>query len=301
MMGAAAIAIAVALVLWTLVSMRSDSHDLIASNLKRGQLTDLRAIRLAAPTTERALQPMVATVTQWVRRMTPAGSLERLDRKLMLAGRPANWPLERVLATKVALGVVGVVVVSVRTVSRTSPGATLVLIGFAILLYFVPDVLASARASERQREILLALPDALDQMTICMEAGLGFEAAVTRASQANEGPFAQELARTLQEIQVGIGRARAMRGLADRNDVADLKFFVTAVLQADTYGVSITGVLRSQAGELRSKRRQRAEETARKLPLKLLFPLILFIMPPLFVILVGPAALKIIESFSQFD
>ncbi|HSK90704.1 MAG TPA: type II secretion system F family protein, partial [Euzebyales bacterium] len=143
--------------------------------------------------------------------------------------------------------------------------------------------------------------DALDQITICMEAGLGFEAAIARASHSNAGPLAQELVRTMQEVQVGVGRSEALRMFADRNDVQDLRHFVTAVLQAEQYGVPISTVLRDQAKELRAKRRQRAEEAARKLPLKLLAPLILFIIPPLFIILIGPAAMRLIDSFSQFN
>lgn len=296
--GAAFISIAVTLFIWAVFGMRDSARNLIASNLQRGDVTDLRELTLTKPTTERAIQPLLAQLAQVVRRFTPTGTLTSLERKLVLAGRPTNWPLERVLAAKMLLGASGVVIVLVRVLAGSSGTAMMLTIGFATLLYFTPDVLVTARAQERQREILYALPDALDQMTICMEAGLGFEASMARASQTNTGPLAQEMVRTLQEVQVGIGRKEALRMFADRNNVPDLKHFVTAVLQAEHYGVSIGQVLRNQAAELRSKRRQRAEETARKLPLKLLFPLIVFVLPPLFIILVGPAALQLIQSFS---
>lgn len=295
---AAFISMAVTLLIWALFGMRDSARNLVASNLQRGDITDFREITLSKPTTERALQPLIAQLAQVVRRFTPTGAVTSLERKLVLAGRPMNWPLERVLAAKTLLGGAGITIVIVRLFTGTSAMAMLLTIGFAALLYFTPDVLVSARAQERQREILYALPDALDQMTICMDAGLGFEASMARASQTNTGPLAQEMVRTLQEVQVGIGRREALRMFADRNNVPDLKHFVTAVLQAEHYGVPTGQVLRNQAAELRAKRRQRAEETARKLPLKLLFPLIVFVLPPLFIILVGPAALQLIESFS---
>jgi tight adherence protein C len=295
---AAAIATAITLLLWAVFGMRDVTRNLVATNLQRGDMTDLREITLARPTTERALQPLVAGLARWLRRLTPAGSLAGLERRLMLAGHPTNWPLERILATKVMLGGAGLVLVFLRVVSGTTTTGLLLTIALAALLFVAPEVIVAGRARERQREILLDLPDALDQMTICMEAGLGFEAAMARASQSNTGPLAQEMVRTLQEMQVGIGRGEALRSLASRNDVQDLRHFVTAVLQSEHYGVPISNVLRDQAKELRAKRRQRAEETARKLPLKMLFPLVVFILPPLFIILIGPAILRLTESFS---
>lgn len=300
LVASAAISLAVTLVLSLLVGMRSRTRSLVATNLQRGDVNDLRALTLAQPTSERTVRPLIAALGTWARRTTPVGSVLAIDRKLVLAGRPTAWPLEGVLAAKVAMGSLGLLL-AVVFVSRSPGTQTLVLMGvFAVLLYFTPDVVLAARAAERQRSILYSLPDSLDQMTICMEAGLGFEAAIVRASRSNAGPLAQELIRTLQEIQVGIGRRQALRNLADRSTVADLRHFVTAVLQAEHYGVPIADVLRSQAADLRMKRRQRAEETARKLPLKLLFPLILFILPPLFIVLVGPAALSLIDAFPRF-
>jgi tight adherence protein C len=296
--GAGAISTAVTLLIWAVFGMRGGTRSLVATNLQRGEVTDLREITLAKPTKERALQPLITNVAGWVRRLTPGGSLSSLERKLVLAGRPANWPLERILATKVMLGGAGLVVVFLRLVAGGAVTTLLATVVLAVLLFVTPEIFVAARARERQREILFALPDSLDQMTICMEAGLGFESAMARASQSNTGPLAQEMVRTLQEMQVGVGRGEALRMLADRNDSPDLRHFVTAVLQAEHYGVPISHVLRDQASELRTKRRQRAEEAARKLPLKLLFPLILFILPPLFIILVGPAALRLADSFS---
>ena len=295
---ALAVSMAMTLLVWSLFGMRDNTRTLIATNLQRGQITDLRELALSRPTSQRAVQPLIERFARWARRLTPAGSVAALERKLVLAGRPTNWPLERVLAAKVALAGVGLLLLALRVAAGADIGATGLMAAFTLLLYFTPDVVLTARASERQREILYALPDSLDQMTICMEAGLGFDAAIARASQSNVGPLAQELIHTMQEVQVGVGRRDALRALADRNNAPDLRHFVTAILQAEHYGVPIAAVLRDQATELRTKRRQRAEEAARKLPLKLLFPLVLFILPPLFIILIGPAALRLSESFS---
>jgi tight adherence protein C len=195
-------------------------------------------------------------------------------------------------------GLAGLALTAGQLATGKDMQTTLFMLAASVLMFFAPDIVISARATERQRNILFALPDTLDQMTICMEAGLAFEAAMARASHSNSGPLAQEMVHTLQEIQVGVGRRDALSALAKRSDVTDLRHFVTAVLQAERYGVPIARVLNDQAAELRLRRRQRAEEAARKLPLKLIFPLILFIMPPLFIIVVGPAALQLMDSLS---
>ena len=162
--------------------------------------------------------------------------------------------------------------------------------------YLLPDLLLSNAATNRQKRIRLELPDTLDQMTIGVEAGLGFEAAMARAGRSGDGPLAEELVRTLQEVQAGMSRADAMRGLAERNDVAELRQFVLAVRQAETYGIPIAQVLRAQAAELRVKRRQRAEEQAMKLPVKVIFPLVLCILPAIFVVVLGPAAIRVADN-----
>ncbi len=298
-LAALALAVAFAITAYALVGLRGDARSLVATNLQRGRTTSLREIRLAQPTSERALKPMIARLAAIVRRVTPIGSLDALERKLILAGRPTAWPLERVLAAKIVLSLVGLTLALLQIIAGSALQITLLMLAFAFLLFVTPDIVLSARASERQRNILYALPDTLDQMTICMEAGLSFEAAMARASQSNDNPLAQEIVRTLQEIQVGVGRRDALNALADRSTVTDLRYFVTAILQAERYGVPIARVLNDQAAELRLKRRQRAEEAAGKLPLKLMFPLIVFILPPMFIIVIGPAALQLIDALSS--
>jgi tight adherence protein C len=173
----------------------------------------------------------------------------------------------------------------------------LLCIVITIVGYFVPDLLLYSRGIERQTAIGLELPDTLDQMLIAVEAGLGFEAAMTRAGENGKGPLADEFIRTLQDMRVGMSRQHAYQALSRRTDVPDLNAFIRAVVQADVYGISISSVLRVQAKEMRMKRRQRAEEKAMQIPVKVLFPLMLFILPVLFIAVLGPTIITVMSSF----
>jgi tight adherence protein C len=232
------------------------------------------------------------------RRVTPAGYEAKLDRWLSLAGRPTSLPLDRLIIAKPLLALAGAVLGLLMYAN--SPSAQVIAVGLFLtaLLYFLPDLLIYNKGIKRQKEIELELPNTLDQLLISVEAGLGFEAAMARAGGYGGGALAQELMRTLQDIQVGRPRQEAYQALADRSSVQDLRSFVRAVLQADKYGIGIAKVLRTQAKQARVKRRQRAEEKAMKLPVKVLFPLLLCIFPVLFIVLLGPAAIKIVEAFT---
>ena len=232
------------------------------------------------------------------RRLTPTAWVRQVDRLLARAGRPANWPLERILVTKL-LAASGALAVMLLMVSR-NPGSRLLLFAVAVvaLAWFVPDLLLYNTAGKRRTAIQQALPDTLDQMTIAVEAGLGFEAAMAHVARNSNGPLAEELIRTLQDIQVGQPRRQAYQALADRSPEPDLRRFLRAVIQAERHGVSIARVLSTQADEMRLKRRQRAEEKAMKIPVKVVFPLILTILPVLFIIVMGPGVINIIDSFS---
>ncbi|AOT02063.1 type II secretion system F family protein [Arthrobacter sp. U41] len=232
------------------------------------------------------------------KRLTPAGYVARLDRWLSLAGRPQSIPLEKLTVAKPTLALVGAVIGFYLFSSDPSPKNLGIGVFLTIFSYFLPDLLIYNKGIKRQEEIELELPNTLDQMLISVEAGLGFETAMSRAGQNGTGPLAQELTRTLQDIQVGRPRQEAYQALADRSSVLELRSFVRAVVQADKYGIGIAKVLRTQAKQARVKRRQRAEEKAMKLPVKVLFPLLLFIFPVLFIVLLGPAAINIIAAFS---
>ena len=232
------------------------------------------------------------------KRLTPAGYVAKLDRWLSLAGRPQSIPLEKLIVAKPTLALVAAVIGFYLFSGDPSPKNLGIGLFLTVFSYFLPDLLIYNKGIKRQEEIELELPNTLDQMLISVEAGLGFETAMARAGTNGKGPLAQELMRTLQDIQVGRPRQEAYQALADRSSVQDLRSFVRAVVQADKYGIGISKVLRTQAKQARVKRRQRAEEKAMKLPVKVLFPLLLFIFPVLFVVLLGPAVIKIMASFS---
>lgn len=230
------------------------------------------------------------------RRLVTAGNRNRLERLHALAGRPAEWPLSRVLVLKPVIALV-LLLFGLLLLSRGPNGALVALtVLIAAVGYFVPDLLLYSRGLERQSTIGIELPDTLDQMLIAVEAGLGFEAAMTRAGENGKGPLADELIRTLQDMRVGMSRKHAYQALSARTNVPDLDAFVRAVVQADAYGISISTVLRTQAKEMRVKRRQRAEEKAMQIPVKVLFPLMLFILPVLFIAVLGPTVITVLTT-----
>lgn len=259
----------------------------------------LRDQALSKPFLERALLPLVSGIGDLARRVTPADVTRRIAHKLVLAGSPEGWDAEKVAAFKLvgagAGGAVGLLIAQVTPLSGAlSLGATvfMVLAGF-----LVPGAVLGQAAANRQEAIRRALPDTMDLLTISVEAGLGFDAALAQVRRNVPGPLSQEIARLLQEMQIGVSRVDAFRHLADRTDIEELNAFVLSMIQADVFGVSVANVLRSQARELRVKRRQRAERKAMQVPVKLLFPLIFCILPAMFVVILGPGAIRILKNF----
>ncbi|MDQ0820001.1 tight adherence protein C [Arthrobacter sp. V4I6] len=272
---------------WTLLSVDRKSQRAI-----RGILT-LGADAAGLP--ERKRSNVLAQVGY---RLTPAGYVRKLDKLLSLAGRPVSLPLGRVLAAKPLLGLTDALLGFY--ISASSPTSMLKPVGIFVLLlgYFIPDLLLYSKGQERQKTIQLELANTLDQMLISVEAGLGFEGAMARAGENGKGPLAEELVRTLQDMQVGRSRRESYLSLSERTNIPELRRFVQAVVQADTYGIAISRVLRIQAKVMRVKRRQRAEEKAMKLPVTILFPLLFFIFPVLFIAILGPAVINAINTFS---
>ena len=232
------------------------------------------------------------------RRLTPPAYVAFLDRLLALAGRPVSTPLGKVLGSKLAIGLAGISVGLYLTATGTTPIMKLAGLFVLVLGYFIPDLLLYSKGQERQKVIQLELANTLDQMLISVEAGLGFEGAMARAGENGKGPLAEELVRTLQDMQVGRSRRESYTALAERTNIPELRSFVQAVVQADTYGIAISRVLRVQAKVMRVKRRQRAEEKAMKLPVMILFPLLFFIFPVLFIAILGPAVVNTVMTFS---
>jgi tight adherence protein C len=231
-------------------------------------------------------------------RITPAAYVLKLDKLISLAGRPESLPLGRVLVAKPALGLAAGLLGLYISATGTTPIIKLVGLFVLFLGYFIPDLLLYSKGQERQKTMQLELANTLDQMLISVEAGLGFEGAMARAGENGKGPLAEELVRTLQDMQVGRSRRESYLALAERTNIPELRSFVQAVVQADTYGIAIGRVLRIQAKVMRVKRRQRAEEKAMKLPVTILFPLLFFIFPVLFIAILGPAIINAIDTFS---
>ncbi|TVU65524.1 type II secretion system F family protein [Paenarthrobacter nitroguajacolicus] len=232
------------------------------------------------------------------RKLTPGSYEAKLDHWLALAGRPKSMPLTKLIAIKPMLAAGGALFSVLLFVANPSPTVVGLGLFLTLFLYFIPDLLVYNQGAKRQEAMKMEFPNTLDQMLISVEAGLGFESAMERASAQGTGPLAHELMRTLQDIQVGRPRQEAYEALAERSTVTDVRSFVLAVIQADKYGIGIANVLRAQAKQARVKRRQNAEEKAMKLPVKVLFPLLFCIFPVLFIILLGPAGIRIMEAFS---
>jgi len=246
---------------------------------------------------QRVWEPLLSALGRLGLRITPVGTPQRLRRRLDLAGNAGSWTSESLLAGKAAATIIfggaGFLIWSLRP----SWTALLLFAGLAALGYWITDVLLYNAGQKRQEAIRRHAPDALDMLTICVEAGLGFDAALAQVATKTSGPLSQEFARVLKEVQMGRSRADAFADLTSRTDVAEISTFVAAVVQADRLGVPVAGVLREQAAELRLRRRQRAEEKAQKVPVKIVFPVLFCIFPVFFVIVIGPGAIRIAQVF----
>jgi tight adherence protein C len=262
---------------------------------------DLRNRELARPARERLLKPFYNAALSLARRFTPAGARDAIRRKLIMAGSPFGWDPDRVLVAKVACLTGGVVVglLFLGVFSFAWPLRVLGFLAFGLLGYWLPNIVLTNAVQRRQSELRSALADSIDLLTICVEAGLGFDAAMAHVSKNTTGPLADEFYRTLQEVQLGRSRNEAMRNLADRSNIPELRAFVLAMVQADVFGVSVANVLRVQAKDMRIKRRQLAEERAMKVPIKVLFPVLFCIFPALFVVILGPAVMRIADVFAR--
>lgn len=250
------------------------------------------------PVSERVLYPLLNGAKGLAFRLSPAGTSQRLARQLDLAGNPEKWTAERILGAK-GIGLVSGAVLGLLLGGGLSLRGFLVAAAAAAAGFYLPDLLVYNAGLKRQEELRRGLADALDMLTVCVEAGQGFDAALLQVAKSAEGPVAGEFARVLSEIQIGKSRGEAFSSLANRTTVEEAKGFVSALVQADRLGLAIGAVLREQANQMRLKRRQRAEEIAMKVPVKILFPLLLFIFPALFIVIIGPGAIRMIDAFSK--
>ncbi len=273
-------------------------RSLAALEAMRGLPTEMTD-ELDLPFSERVVEPLLARFTKLGRHFTPADSSDRIQHRLDVAGNPVGWTVDRIAGLKVA-GFSSLLLISIVATMFMGTGLMFTLIicvGLSMAGYMAPNFHIYQMGYNRSEQMQRDLPDALDLLTISVEAGLAFDAALSRVAKSTEGPLAMEFARVLQEMNIGRGRTVALRALGERTHIPELRSFVTAMVQADAFGIPIGQVLRIQSVEMRTKRRQRAEEKAQKVPVKILFPLMFCILPTLFIVVMGPGVISMMQSF----
>jgi tight adherence protein C len=299
--GVVGVGLAIGLVLFAVLSQAEEKAVVRASlrQLDDYEVESVREKELLIPLRDRAIAPVLAGLTGLGARFTPQGYVEEAKKKLVSAGKGDQDSIDRFLAVRVitvALAPVGAYV-AFKYAPVSGMGRLMVTVLVGGIFVLGPDSILNRQVEDRQYEIRKRLPDVMDLLVISVEAGLGFEQALDRTTAAVPGPLTQEFSRMLGEVRAGSTRADAMRALDARTNVPEIRSFVLAILQADTFGVSIGRVLRAQADEMRIKRRQLAQERAQKAPVKMLLPMVFCIFPSLFVIVLAPAAISIGNSF----
>ena len=263
------------------------------------QARNLEELELQQPFADRTLRPLIARLSRMGSRMTSASSTDTAEKRLAMAGNPGELKLTDWMGVKMLVAIsTGVILFLLfALVGSIGPGIMLALIGVGIG-YLVPEFWLGGKIKARQKLILRMIPDTLDLLTISVRAGLGFDAALAKVVEKLPGPLTDEFRRALAEVRVGKARRDALRDMIPRTNVQPLSNFIGAIIQAETLGVSISKVLQVQSEQLRIERRQRAEEQAAKAPIKMLFPLVGCIFPSLFIVILGPAFISIIQTMS---
>ena len=258
---------------------------------------DVRQRELELPLVQRVLQPVGRSLVALGRGFMPVGYMEGVRRKLTYAGRAGAAELDRFRLVRVlTVAAIPVIIVAAVMIPGTTRNKLLFVVFAAFALLVLPDARLNREVEERRVAIRNRLPDIIDLLTISVEAGLGFDQALARTVAAVPGPLSDEFGRMLGELRAGAGRVDALRNLDDRTDVPELRSFLLALIQAETFGVAIGRILRAQSEEMRMKRRQLAQEEAQKTPVKMLFPMVICVFPGIFVVLIGPAMLNFVQS-----
>lgn len=248
---------------------------------------------------ERMVVPFAMNMRALARRLSPSGIAATMQRRLEVAGNPRNMTPDQLLATKGLALVAGLVVGTLLGARHGVIALMVYAVGLGAASFFVPDLLIYNTGLKRQHLIRKSLPDCLDMLTISVEAGLGFDAALAQVARNTTGPLSGEFFRVLKEMQIGKSRAAAFLDLRERTAVEELHHFVSALVQADKQGIPVANVLREQSREMRLKRQQRAEEAAAKVPVKIMIPLVLCIFPVIFIVIIGPGAIQIVQAFTS--
>lgn len=294
-LAALAVAAGLALLLWALkpepdvISVGPDPEDVVRTS---------RDLELERSASERIFEPLAATISKVVNRFLPRGVLDATAHTLQVADASPRWRPEFVIGLQ-ALGLVLGLFGSAAYLSSAGASRTnLMACGLVVvLLTMAPNARIKRMADDRRKAITNELPDVLDQLKVTVEAGMSFDGALQRAGQEGRGILTVELLKTVNDMQLGLSRGEALQAMADRNDVADLRQFVSAVRQAEKHGFPLANILKLQSLELRDRRRARAEEKAMQVPVKITFPLVFCILPALFVVILGPAGIQISEGF----
>lgn len=288
---------------WAVVQRLFASRNLISGRLEELNVYAPRADgmedELQVAFKERVLLPMLKKMSLFTQKYTPQRQRAMIETKLISAGRPFHWTAADFLSVQYSMAVIFAIAAGLLSYfGHAGPGVQyLAVICSFIAGYLIMPIFINSTISRRQVNMEKELPDLLDLMVISIEAGLGFDAALQRVVQKSKGPLSQEFNQCLQEMRMGKTRKEALKDLARRNNEGDLAVFVGAIIQADQLGVSIGNVLRTQADQMRVKRKQRIEEKAMKAPVKMLIPMVLFIFPTIFLILLGPSVIQMIETF----
>jgi len=271
----------------------------LAEYIQRGDVTSLEEIELSQPFSQRVLIPLISRIGEFSARFTPQKAIQNTARKLELAGNP--WPIDAAtfLAIRFILAVVlaGFLIVIVLISPQSKPSDNFMYIGGAAFAgFYLPHLMLTSKITRRQKEIRNAMPDALDLLTICVEAGLGFDAAMSKVSEKWQTELSFAFSRVIREVQLGKVRREALKDMSDRLGIAEMTSFIAAIIQSEQLGVSMAKVLRIQSDQMRLKRRQRAEEEAHKAPIKMLIPMALLIFPSIMIIILTPAVMQIMGS-----
>lgn len=302
--GAFVLIIAIAVVAVSLAqnSQGGDDDPLqarLAEYIQRGDVTSLEDIELSQPFSERVIIPIVNKIGELSARFTPQKAIQDTVKRMEMAGNP--WPIDAAtfLAIRFILAVVlgGFVIAMVLISPSPSPSDNAMYIaGAAFGGFYLPHLMLSSRITNRQKEIRKAMPDALDLLTICVEAGLGFDAAMAKVSQKWDNQLSLAFSRTIKEVQLGKVRRDALKDMSDRLNIAEMTSFVAAIIQSEQLGVSMAKILRIQSDQMRVKRRQLAEEEAHKAPVKMILPMAFLMFPTIMIIILTPAAIQIMTS-----
>lgn len=272
----------------------------LAEYSQRGEISSLEEIELSQSFSERVIIPMIRRLGEISARFTPQKVLEETRMKLEMAGNPGRIDAATLLASRFVVAALlgGLMFLVGGVVAAWPPSRTfLVGIGTTLFGFFMPQLWLTDRIQRRQKEIRNAMPDALDLLTICVEAGLGFDAAMSKVSEKWQNELSVAFARAIREVQLGKLRREALKDMSDRLGIPEMTSFIAAVIQSEQLGVSMAKVLRIQSEQMRMKRRQRAEEQAHKAPVKMIIPMAFLTFPSIFIVLLAPAAFKILEAF----